>query len=418
MEVQTEEIEFCKVKVEYKADPEIVEGKYDEAIAELRTGHMEGKQKIKGFRKGKAPDYAIKAACRRQIKDWVNREMRAQAYDDMIYKTHMKPIGFPEFSEVKLDGNDYSCNMMVLKKPEFELQEYKGFDIPQPHSEINPEAEAEQGLRNMQLRFGDIEPYGDEDFVDKGDQITMDFEATIDGEPFEGSTAEGQLYLIGSNIFEGFDDNLLGMMPGEERSFDVVMPEQFPDIGGKTAQCKVTVHMGTKRKPHPLNDELAVKCGAENVDQLRTHFLTVSGQRKSQSENNELRQQISQRLVDGHDFEVPEFLTQMEYLTQIAQHGAKEADLNDEQKESLRTIAGRNVRLSLILDSVRGVEPDSVISDAEAEGAIKQRAVLQKQDPDQVLVEARKSGAYEGMVAALREEFTLQWLVSQSNIIE
>lgn len=418
MPVQTEEVEFCKVKVTYEADPDVVEGKYDEAIAEFRDGHLKGKQKIAGFRQGKAPDYAIKSYCRRQIRDWVNREMRSQAYDEMLYETHMKPIGLPEFSDVQLKGNKFTCNMTVLRKPDFKLQQYKDFELPQPHSDIDPVAEAEQGLRNLQMRFAEIEPYGDDDFVDNGDQITMDFEATIDGEPFEGSKAEGQLYLVGTNIFEGFDENLLGMMPGDERTFDVTFPEYIPEVGGKTAQCKVTVHMGTKRRPHPLDDELVKKCGAETLDKLRASLMTVSQQRKAQEENNDLRQQVSRRLVNEHDFEVPEFLKKVEFLTQLAQHGGTEDDLTEENREALMGMAENNVKLSLILDSIREAEPDSVMSDTEAEGAIKQRALLQNQNPDQVVVEAKKSGAYEGMVSALRDEFTLQWVVSQSKIVE
>jgi FKBP-type peptidyl-prolyl cis-trans isomerase (trigger factor) len=176
--------------------------------------------------------------------------------------------------------------------------------------------------------------------------------------------------------------------------------------------------MGTKRKPHPLDDELVKKCGAESLDKLRASLMTISEQRKSQEENNELRQQVSRRLINEHDFQVPEFLKKTEYLIQIARHGATEDDLSEENKNSLMEMAERNVRLSLILDSIREKEPDAVLSDAEAEGAIKQRAVLQRQDPEQVLVEFKKSGAFEGMVASLRDEFTLQWLVSQSKIVE
>lgn len=418
MEVQTEEIEYCKVKVTYEADPEVVESKFDDAIAEVRDKHLKGKQMIAGFRKGKAPDFAIKSRCKKQIENYVSAEMRSQAYDDMVYETHMKPIGLPEFSDVKLKGNKFTCNMTVLKKPDFELQQYKDFEIPQPHSEIDPIAEAEQGLRNLQIRFGDVEPYDEGDFVDKGDQITMDFEATIDGEPFEGSKAEGQLYLVGTDIFAGFDDNLLGMMPGDERTFDIVIPEGFPEVGGKTAQCKVTLHMGTKRKPHPLDDELAKKAGAESVDKLRGQLQTISEQRKRQEENNELRQQVSRRLTETHDFQVPEFLKKVEYFTQIAQRRLDESQMSDEDKEAVKTQAENNVRLSLILDTIREEEPDSVMSDAEAEGAIKQRAMLQNQNPEQVYVEAQKSGALVGMVAALRDEFTLQWLVTKCKIIE
>jgi FKBP-type peptidyl-prolyl cis-trans isomerase (trigger factor) len=84
-----EEPEYCKVKFHYEADPEVVIGKIDEAVAECR------KLQVPGFRKGKAPDYAIKSRLRPQINQFVVREMATHAVDDIIIETNLKPIGQP-----------------------------------------------------------------------------------------------------------------------------------------------------------------------------------------------------------------------------------------------------------------------------------------------------------------------------------
>jgi len=110
-----EEPEYCKLKVHYEADPEVVIGKIDEAVAECR------KLQVPGFRKGKAPDSAIKMRLRPQINQYVAREMATHAMDDIIFELDVKPIGHPKFSEIKISKNNFSCDVDFMKKPSFEL---------------------------------------------------------------------------------------------------------------------------------------------------------------------------------------------------------------------------------------------------------------------------------------------------------
>jgi trigger factor len=413
MQVNTTEIEYCKLKVNYKADSEVVRAKYDDAVAELR--HLQ----IPGFRKGRAPDYAIRARCKDRIRNWVTKEMAAQAYDDMVFETHAKPIGYPQFEDVTLTNTDYECEMTVLKKPEFELKPYTEYEIPKPDVDQDTTAETEKALQDLRMRFGDVEPYGDDDFVTEGDQITMDFVATIDDKPFDGSVAEGKLYTVGENpISKEFDDSLLGMMPGDEREFDIKMPEHFEEVGGKTAKFKVTVHMGTKRKPAELTDEMAKQCGVEDMTQLRQRLEIIAKRRIDQKVAQALQQQVCRRLVSDNNFEVPGFLGDNEAQMIAARAGVPWGKLTDEQREELLKQAQDNVRLSLILDSVRDEEPDAVLSDGEAQQALANQFATHGKDPKEAIEKAQKDGSILGMISGMRDEFTLQWLVSKAKIME
>jgi trigger factor len=416
MKVETKELEYCKVHVLYESDSNTVNAKIDEAVAELR------KVQIPGFRKGKAPDYAIKARCKNRINDWVAREMSGQAYDDMVFETNMKPIGMPEYENIKIKGNKFSCEMTVMKKPDFELKPYTEYELDKPlfNREVDPQVQV--ALDNIRLRLGDMLPYEEGDVIEKGDQITMSFEANIDGETFDGSVEEGKLYVVGESLFPDFDDYILGMKSEEEREFDLVMPEElsgdFPDIGGKTVSFKVTVHAGTKRKPCEMNEEFFQKVGAKDSEDLTDKLTSVVKHRINETERNFLRTQVTNKLVSDNEFKIPEFLIEAETKHFALQNGVMWEKLEESRKEAVTKIAERSVRLSLILDSIREEEPDSVLNDTEAQNGLMQRAVAQGQDPEKFLVEAKKNGSLFGMVSALRDEFSLQWVINQSTIKE
>jgi len=253
--VKVDEVEYCKLHIEYEGDPETIKEKRDEAVAELR------KVAIPGFRKGKAPDYAIRARCKNKIKDWIAREMAGQAYDDAIFETNAKPIGNPEIKKIDLKGDKFTCEMVLLKKPDFELAQYTGFEIPRPDVDRDVEGKVIEGIGDLRLRAGEMEPYGEDDVVELGDQVTLSLKAKIDNETFEGGTTEGELYSVGSNKYPGFDDGILGLKAGESTSFVVTMPEGLPEIGGKKCDFFVTIHMGTKRRRADLDEAFFEKLG-------------------------------------------------------------------------------------------------------------------------------------------------------------
>lgn len=411
--IQVNEVEYCKLHAVYEADSESVKAKIEEAVNTLRKGN------VPGFRPGKAPNYAIKKSCKKQIDAWVARELTVEAYDHILHETKVKAIGQPQVTKVELtDEEHFSCEMTVMKKPLFDLKEYKGFEIPKPHFNRDEMAQVEAAIQDLRMRFGEIEPYGDNDFVELKDQVTLDFSALLEGVAVDGQSAEGVLYTVGEGQFPGFDDNLLGMSAGEKREFNLNIPEGVPVIGGKEVQFQVQVHMGTKRKPCNLDDEFAKKVGMNTVEEVQTKLKELVLSRIQNNELQLIRQQISKRLVTNHDFEIPEWLKNMEAEYLATQNGLDWKKLSDEDKKTFGNQSVDNVKLSLILDSIRDAEPETVLSDAEAIGSLKQRVASQGADPEQFVVESQKNGRLFGLVAALRDEFVLQWVVNSCKIID
>jgi trigger factor len=342
--VKVEETEYCKLSISYEGDPETIKEKRDEAVAELR------KVTIPGFRKGKAPDYAIRARCKNRIKDWICREMASQAYDDAIFETNAKPIGTPEIKEISLKGDKFTCEMNLLRKPEFELGQYTGFEIPAPDIDRDVEGKVLKGIGDWRMRAGESEPYGEDDVVELGDQVTLSLMAKIDGEEFTGGTSEGELYTVGSGKYPGFDDGILGLKAGESTSFVVKLPDELPEVGGKNCNFLVTIHMGTKRKRADLDEEFFKKLGVKDLDDLKSKLAQVARVEISQEESNKVSDQIIKRIVESHEFEIPDFLKEGEAQNLAHQSGLNWKDLNDETKADLVSRGEKSVRLSLILD--------------------------------------------------------------------
>ena len=401
-----EEPEYCKIKVHYEADPAVVIGKIDEAVAECR------KLRVPGFRPGKAPDQAIKSRLRPQINQYVVREMATHAMDDIIFELNIKPIGQPSFGEVKASKNNFSCNVELYKKPEFTLSDVK-FDISKPVQELDEEALVEKSLYDLRLRVGGAEPYEENDSVENGDQITFSFVATIDGEPFDGNTAEGEMYTVGSNRWIGFDQNLLGIKADETREFEF----KFEDgpLSGKTAKFSLTVHMGTKRKPHPINEELYQMMGLQNIEELMNKLRAISKASLVHDKQEAVRAQVATKLLESNKFEVPKFIVEGEAKYIASQCGVSFDTASDEDKKKYSDQAEKNSRLSLILDSVRESEPDSVLNEIEARNAILTNIQAKGGNPEHVF---KNPAVYAMLLNSIKDEFTLQWVADKSNIID
>lgn len=399
MKVTTEDLEYCKVKVNYTASSEVVKKKIKEAISQLR-----GLQ-VPGFRPGKATDLAIKVRFKDRIKQWVEREMLNHANDDVLFETKMKPLSRPQIESHILDGNSFSAEMVYMKKPEFQLQQYKGIEVPEPHIEKTVDDLAEHIFEQIRNQNSDSRPYNDDEFVQNGDTVTLDYELS------NGTKEEGQLYKVGEKLYPEFDENLFGMVPGDNREFDL-------EIEGKIVTVKVNLHMGMKSVPAALDDELAKRCGVKSFVELNETVQNIAKSQYRSVRDEMIGNQIKLRLVSDHDFEAPTWLVTMEAQHVAMQEGLKWAELAEDAKENYLNRAKDNVKFTLILDSIRDAEVETELSDNEAINMIKQ-TLRQKglQDPESWIQKAQKDGSLYGLVAKAKNDYTMQWLIDNVKVV-
>lgn len=404
--LQSKEVEYCKLQVNYTADQEVIREKYEEAINQCR------KLPVPGFRPGKATDSAIKLKYKAQIADWVKKELLQRAYEDILFETKIKPIGQPQATALNFDGRSFSCELTLMKKPEFELGAVEGLEVPKPHQNGSPQETIEKIMQELRITHGDSKPYEENDFVQMGDKVTMDYRFLSGEDELSDLTKEGILYTIGQNDFPGFDDNLLGMTPGEEREFNFLLNE-------KEVKAKVLLHMGMRNSPAPLNDELAKKVGYQTYDELRQAVEAAGTNNFNSEKNSLLGEQVKKQLIAMHTFEVPDWLCLMEAQLLSARDKLSWEQISDEMKEHYLSRAKDGVKLALILDSIQDEKPDAALSDMEAINILKnQLQSIGHQNADQFVAESQKNGRLVGLVANIRNEQALQYIISKATIIE
>lgn len=410
--IHLDEKESCKVNVKYFADPEKVLAKRKEVTNELFE--ETSKIAVPGYRKGRAPLEVVKVRYKKQIEEALVKEMVSQAHNDVLFETKMKTLFYPQLINSALHDSQFHCEMLFIKRPVFELKEYKGLSIPKPHLPKTHAELAEQMMQDLRIKYGDVAPYGENDFVQMNDKITMDVKCTAENKIVPDLTKEGVFYTVGQGFYPEFDDSILGMSPGEERSFDVLWDTQTKE----RATFVVRLHMGVKSMPAPLDDSFAQKLGIESFEKLRTEVTGVAGKKIQEFELKTIQEQINIRLMSIHEFEIPEWLVNLDAQQLAIQHGLDWAKVDEQSRKMLLDKAKDRVKLTLIMDAIREAEPETQFNNTELMNVIRKRVAEQGQDPNKFLVEAQRSGQLFGIVAALQQEATLGWLVKQVNLVE
>lgn len=418
MNFEVQELEYCKVAVHAEIDSERIHEKRIEVLSEFK------KLPVNGFRPGKASLEAIKFRYKNQIEARLREALAEDAFHGALNEKNLKPLGQPEFSSLTLQDSGFSCDFTLHTKPNVDLAEYKEFSLPKPVTGITASDFAESLLQELRERNGETLPFGDDDFVQKGDNVIVDYTGTIDGAIRPELTAKKEVISIGNSPFTAFDDNLLGMKLGDEREFDIAAPENAAkEYVGKTITFKVSLAMGSKTKPAALDDELAKRLSFESLDALRDHVNGIATGRVDQHEKANLSQQVAARLVEKHEFKVPAWL-----VTAEAQMNAKRGKLNweeltDERKEELLSAAEKSIRLSLVLEKIREVEPEAQLSDEELQNHLRSELVKitkssNPSDVEKSLQHLSQTGMLPMLVGKIRDEFTLNFLVGTCKVVE
>lgn len=413
MEIQVNEKEYCKLEVHYEADKDQIDNKRVEVLSLFK------KAPVPGFREGKANLEVIKIRYKKQIEESLKRALAEEAFHNTMFEKNIKPLGQPDFSTMLLQGNKFSCDFTVNKRPDFELGQYKDLEIPKPPHNGTADTLTEKMLEDLRVQHGTTVAYTDTDFVQEGDKIILSYTATIDGVKQDALSTDGEMLSVGANPLKEFDQNLLGMKLGETREFSLAIPETgLPSYRGKTIVFSATVSMGSKIEKMPLDDSLAQKLGKPTFLELREYVMAASVSRLAEMDRAHLARQIGLRLVEAHNFTVPQWLVLSE-AQYLAANAKKEWDLlPDEDKESMLKLAEQNVKLALVLDRIRENEPEAQLSDQELIEMIKQNIAKSNNNIDEVLQNMNKTGYLPVLVARLRDETTLDFLLKTVKQVE
>ncbi len=415
MQIEVNEIESCKLSIKYTADAAEILNKRGDILNHFK------KAPVPGFRQGKASLDAIRVHYRTQIEESLKRALAEDAYHNTLFEKKIKPHGAPRFNAMLLADGKFTCEFDLHTKPEFDLPPYTDLVIPKPHQDEDETALAEKMMQDLRVRFGEIVPFSETDFVEKGDNVILDYEGSLDGEKVENLCANAEMLTVGNTNFAFFDDNILGMKTGETREFDLLVPEgALPSLSGKTVHLKVTLHTGSKTTPYPLDDTLAIRLGKKDFNELREFVKGTASSSLQAKVKGQLNEAVASLLVEGTTIDVPNWMSLSE--AQYLAHNSKMdwATAADVDREKLLSLGEKNVKLSLILDRIRDEQPQAQLTDQEVFDVIKQNlAKTSVNRPiDEIMEQMNKSGYLQILFSRIRDEHTMDFVTKSVKFVE
>jgi trigger factor len=353
-----------------------------------RLNDAKGKVRINGFRPGKVPMQHLRKMYGKSMMAEVVNDILSKSTSSILSERGEKAAMQPEVkmtedekeAEKILAGQaDFEFSIAYEIIPAIEIQDVSGIAITREVYDV-PEAEIdEQAMRIAES----ARTYTAKDgAAESGDRVTMDYVGKVDGEAFEGGTDTGANLVLGSGQFiPGFEDQLIGVKAGDEKTIEVTFPTEYQaaHLAGKAATFDVKVTEVAKAEPIELNDDLARNLGLESVERLRE---IIKGQLENQF-GSVTRQKVKRQLLDALDtaytFEAPTRLVQAEFnniwlqvtrdLEQAGKSFADEDTTEDEARAEYQRLAERRVRLGLVLAEI-GEKAGVQVSDEEMQRAL------------------------------------------------
>ena len=356
------------------------------AMVDQKLKEAQPEVEMKGFRKGKVPMAMLK----KQFGPRVLGDAMQDSVDGAL-RTHLETSGDRPAVQPKIEmqdgenwkeGDDVVVNVsyeVLPAIPEVDLSKLKLERLVVKAED----AAVTEALENLAKNAKSYEDKKKGSKAAKDDQIVIDFKGSVDGELFDGGSAEDYPLVLGSGSFiPGFEDQLTGAKVGDEVEVKVQFPADYghPALAGKDAVFATTVKAIKKPVDAKLDDELAKRFGAESLDKLKENIAERLEAEYKGASRAVMKRAVLDQLDGQVNFDLPEVLVEAE-ADQIAHqlyheehpedhghnHGAIET--TDEHKK----LAERRVRLGLLLAEI-GQKAEITVSDQEMTQAVLQQA--------------------------------------------
>ncbi|WP_024440789.1 MULTISPECIES: trigger factor [unclassified Mycobacterium] len=321
--------------------------------------------RVPGFRPGKAPAKLIEARFgRAAVLQQVVNEALPSRYTEAVTSSDLKPLGQPDIEVTKLDdGENITFTAEVDVRPEITLPDLEQLKITVDPIEVNDD-EVDAELDSLRARFGTLT--GVDRPAAKGDFVSIDLDATVDGETVEGAATEGLSHEVGSGqLIEGLDDAIVGLSAGESKSFTTKLAAG--PQAGKDAEVTVTVQSVKERELPEADDEFAQLASEyDTIGELRENLIEQVSRTKRIQQAEKVREVTLETLVEQVEMPLPEAVVQAhidnalhnalhgldhdenKFAESLAEKGSSRAEFDAET----RSEAEKSVKTQLLLDAL------------------------------------------------------------------
>jgi trigger factor len=414
-------VEGCRHSLEITVPVEEVEEETGRAVAKVQQ-----RAKIKGFRPGKAPAGIIRQQFAGEIRQQVLEAVIPKYLQNRFEAENLRVVGKPDITEVHFDAGEplrFTAEFEVV--PQIELQDYKDLTVPYHDPQITDEDVDKRiaELREQKAEFVNEDPRPLQD----GDFAAFSLESLSEVEGGAVKQEEMTLEVGGADTLDDFSEPLRGMTPGEEKEFDVHYPDDYgqPKLSGKTVRFRVHLK-GVRRKELPeINDEFAQDLGDyRTVDELRDAVRKSLFAQRQFGAQEEAKNKLVEKLVDMHDFPVPETFIDQQIVSRTERAlAAQGRDPNSVRldwkkvKESQHDRALREVKASMLLGRIAEREAISPTRD-EVDREVERIARQQREPFAAVRLRFEKDGTLGRIASHIQTDKTLNFLFEHAGKTE
>ena len=331
---------------------------------------------VPGFRKGKVPRQIFNKMYGEEAlyQDALNAVLPA-AYEAAIKETDIKPVAQPEIDVESMEKESaWVLTAKVTVQPEVELGQYKDLEVTKQNTEVTDE-DVDAELKRRQQQQAELVLKEDAP-AENGDTVVIDFEGKVDGEAFDGGSAQNHSLELGSDTFiPGFEDQLVGHKAGETVEVKVTFPEDYQaeDLQGKDAVFTTTIHEVKTKELPALDDEFAkdVDEEVETLVELKAKIKEELAKNKAEFAKNQVQEEaIAAAVKNATIGEIPTAMIEDDVQRQLDQYlsgmqqqgispemyyqltGTKEEDLRKQFEDG----AEERVKTNLVLEAVVAAE--------------------------------------------------------------
>jgi trigger factor len=424
MSAKWEKLEGNQGVLTVEVDAETFSNALDEAFKKVSK-----QVNIPGFRKGKVPRgmFEQRFGVESLYQDALDI-LLPEVYPQAVEEAGIDPIDRPEIDVEQIEkGKNLIFTAKVVVKPEVKLGEYKGLEVEKMNAEVSEE-DVDAEIKTLQERHAEL-VVKEEGAVENGDTVVIDFEGFVDGEAFEGGTAENYTLEIGSGSFiPGFEDQLVGLEAGGEKDVEVTFPEEYhaENLAGKPATFKVKLHEIKAKELPALDDEFAkdVDEEVESLEALKAKTRTrLEETRKAEAENT-LRDSLVDKASDNAEVDIPQVLIEnevnrmMQEFEQRLQAQGMNLELyfqfsgqdEDALKEQMKEDASKRVKYNLTLEAIAKAE-NIEVTDEEVDAEIAKMAEMYNMPVENI---KQALGSLEGLKEDLKVRKAIDFLVENS----
>ena len=423
--------------IEKKEHSQVVislESSKEEWNGALKKAYNKNKNRfqVPGFRKGKVPYQLVCQYYGEGVlyEDAMN-EIANEQYPEAVKEHDLKVVSRPEMDVTDINEDGIKYTITVYVKPEFELGQYEGVEVPFKDQVVTDE-DVDAEIERMRKRNASLEEVEDRAAAE-GDTVTIDYEGFKDGVAFEGGKGENYNLKLGSHSFiPGFEEQVAGHNVGEEFTIEVKFPEDYhsEDLKGADAAFNVKIHAIKTEIIPELDDEFAKDVSEfDTLDELKADIRAKQQERADKDNKAGFENETVRAVCDNCEIDIPESMVQNEVEQMADDQAARMSNQGialdmylqyvgqsmDEFKKSLEPMARVRVKSSLVIEKItEKLDPEVTEEDYNEE--LTSIANTYKIEVDEVKKSIGEDSAF--IKDSIRARKTVEYLASKAVKVE